>query len=95
MKLELTVREWFALLESGIGRINKRKIFGTVGLKEKLWLQFNKQVPEWEIMDMKKEWKKIITDVPPTPPKSPKVSKKVVANTAPKSRGETRVWRPE
>jgi hypothetical protein len=94
MKIDLTAREWFAISRGGIGRTSKRKLFKTINLSNKIFEQFSEQITVEELDSLEKEWLAIKTDIPPIPPKSQKISEKVVAKTAPK-RVETRVWRPD
>jgi hypothetical protein len=83
MKIDLTVREWFAISQSDMGCKARRKIFGTFGLTKKIWTQLAEQVSPADIITLKNEWKKI--KLPINPNLATKPADRPV-------RAQTRVW---
>ena len=94
MKIELTAREWFALNHSEIGQKARRKLFGTMELRKKIWEQFIREIPVEEIKAIEKEWEAL--EIPQMPPKPKKVFPKNNFKSKPYRvdpyRGSTRTW---
>ena len=83
MKIELTPKEAFAISRS-LGRRNRRKRYGTVGLNEKIFKQIAKEISAEEIKKLADEWSSVAEA--PTPPKPKKVKRK--------DKGETKLTPP-
>ena len=55
MKIELTNREIFAISRS-LGKIKKRRVFGTINLSHKIYEQLKDNISKEELESIRKEW---------------------------------------
>jgi hypothetical protein len=102
IKIELSEREVYALTVCHIGQTGRRKLFGAVGLTNKIYEQLSNQIGEGGIEKLKKEWKGLPVQES-LPVLCSNCKKPIVKNKAPQTkqrtaqtepyRGTTRVWR--
>jgi len=63
----LTLKEAFAITHSGIGKVGRRKAFGTPGLTKRIHDQIKAQSTAQEYDDIKAEWLTLAPKFPDDP----------------------------